>query len=301
MNTKPSLSLEELFETLTPDERRILTDPKKIPAIREFLCSMAKHEVKKNDTQKDFEVTYTTMQKLFGENFFGIEEVVRAFTIPSKASFAAHIAAEKEARKIKKMLHIKCNEPDMAFFLENIARGTSPADEWMMILHIPHLINHGTRHPITMEYTVNTMDKSLYKNGKGKLLTKDSRWAQSRYFYRSEKISNYRWDLLTKRCIDETYKKDTDKQERTLKSYAIQNGLNPSLVRTRKPLDILYAYFVALSSRNAKILLDEFDQAVCESSNENVYMGVSSLGGLKIHSAIPEYGKAHNTGRILAR
>lgn len=200
------------------------------------------------------------------------------------------------------MLHAKCSEPDVAFFLDNATEKTYPIQDWMLVLFIPSIIHQGVKHPVTMEYIVNTMKTSLYKSGKGSLLSRDSRWILQECFYRSEKIPAYRWDIVTKNCISGTHRRDPKDQARILKNYAAPRGINASLIRQRTPLDTLYTYLVMLNARDTKILPGEFDEvAYGKSEEESVFVGMSSLGGLKFHSASERYRHAHATGRTLTR
>lgn len=228
----------------------------------------------------DPEAHYYSLQRLFGQNFLGIEAVREAFTLSSGRDIVSGCGGTRES--IQKALWDKCLEPDIVVLLNNIRLGIVDVRNWLLVLRTPFVKVRNRNAGITMKVLEKYIGDDMLKRDQGKLLY-DVDWYLEEPFYAKQAIESLHWQFVTKACAPGT--KDVSHGEQTiaLNAYAQKVGLNPTFIRRRIPVEGLYDYLVTLRSQKVRLLENEYDWADERTSFGNfVRVGNGDALGLRV-------------------
>jgi len=258
---------------------------------------------------------YEQAEKLFGENFLGIEQVETAFTIQDEDGKDLKLIdlTPEEQEKAKELLKQKLEEPDIQVFLRKLENKELNPGDYMLVFRMPtiKLPDHrdGSRRkvPVTMQDLRFRLSEDMERKGQGKLLD-DITWCETESFYRIQQPGNtattakevreslgegaMHWQIVTKEVLPDSTDKNYAAQAEVLSQAAVAIGLNETKVVRRKPVEIVYDFLTVLRrdpKNQERILLGEFDWGgVRSSSGRHVIVGRGDSDGLVMDGWHPD-------------
>ena len=228
----------------------------------------------------EFPSHYQELKQLFGQNFLGIEEMDRAFTVQDQHLFSFTPDIQRRALDL---LNQKLAEPDVAQLVQKIRSGEIPRDMFMLVLRRGQF-SDGT--PVTMQSLAQKLEPTLQSEQKGKLIY-NSQPNQPYYTNPDQTIiskDNMEWVLVTKDVIPETLSKKNAAQTRVLEQKARRLGLTSH--RRSKGWEVEYDFVAMLRAPNIRLFTDpyRYDRTSDTSSGgKSLRVGHGDAKGLNIY------------------
>jgi len=243
---------------------------------------------------------YQEAKEVFRENFYGIDETEKAFTLQNGEKLI-NLTPEQKHAAIQE-LESFLKDPDVKQFIERLKNYSEheihPA-RWQLRLQVEQFTD-GT--DFTMENFNEKVSKDMERQGQYKLLNsadKDECWYrdQNQPFYKKHKL-NLSWVISTNEVVPDTLNKKQDQQTKVLKSLAQQMGLNFDEQASRShPTETLLRSFLAI--RNGKrILENKWDRSFTKDSDGSfVHVGYCAADGADVdgwysRNAYPDIGSS---------
>lgn len=213
---------------------------------------------------------YEVIKEMFGENFYGIDEVEHAFFI--RPSGDAVKFSDQQRAEIRKALDKKISEPDVQEFLRRIQSGEVSVDDFQLILRVPKFVD---RRGITIERMRVLYNRLLFDEDLP-LIDTDSTFLG--YRNSDTPSDGFEWVFVSRDCVDGTFANTTVGQRMEIRRFAKHVGFEKEYVSPRTAVQVMYDYFV--SSRNRGIvvhddLIEGYERTCTLSSSRTV-----SVGGL---------------------
>jgi len=215
--------------------------------------------------------TYTEMKEIFGEDFFGFNEIEEAFALKNGLKLVDfHSTKKAEAMK---MLFDFVHEPDVKQFLEKIKSGEIRKGGWQLCLEIPTFFDtiSSIESPLTMLAMDQCLSPDMKDREQGELFYSfpntmkveepslvSDKFDERDFFVRD--TMPMQWVLSTKGIVPVTLNKRYDEGLATLKKFADKNGLFfDSSQSDTHPLEVSYRFFVALRTTKKYNILRLFN------------------------------------------
>jgi len=223
-----------------------------------------------NEQERNEQVYFETKEK-FGENFLGLDEVEKAFSLYKGRKLVEFTPVERQ--EAQRLLLDFLQQPDVKEFMEKIdSRRTDPS-RWLMYLEMPQ-VSDGN--PLTIDFLQNVIGPDMENRFQGPLLSPDSEQNYSRQSFYGNDTMPLRWRLSTTDVILGTRGVGIHTQRSIQQDFARDNGLNfapgnskvVDLERNRAsashPLETVYRYMLQLRTSGKSFLRGAFDRTIYE-------------------------------------
>jgi|GEM_PF-2808642 len=222
-------------------------------------------------------------RELFGENFFGAEQVEKAFTIHDQNGTEVKLVdfSPEQRQHIEQMLAEKLNEPDIQTFLQ---KPENQADikngKYLLILRAPQVGS--------IKKMFELLQPDMEAKGQGKLLFKVDWYATDSLF--TSTTCPFEWKFVTKEVVPSTLGLQHQPMTEALAAEARRVGFDPSKIKRRAPVETVFDFLTVLRTTNGRILLNKYDWSDIRSSGGLfVFVGLGDSGGLLVHRRTPDY------------
>lgn len=258
--------------------------------------------------EREYNNEYQEMRDLFGENFLGMEEVEKSFTLKDGTKLI-EITSDEEAT-IVQALHAKLAEPDIQEFIQKFKNKELDPKEWMLVLRTDAItveesigsnVTAKKHRPLTMETMQKHLAPDMTAQSQGKLLYNIDGYAQESFYLRQrpgdtqpfaddEKFKaaqnrprTFHWQLVTRATVPGTKSKSNSQQSDILQQKALACGLNPTKTHRRTPVETTYDFACALRATGTRILVGEYDRSDTKTSvGSFVRVGLGNASGLAV-------------------
>jgi len=265
------------------------------------------------------EKTYEFAERLFGENFLGIKQVERAFTVEDKEGLYKKLVymTDAEQERARDLLHEKLKESDMQVFLEKIKSGELDPGNYMLILRLAefrHCDHLGVKTvPVTMIAMEKALALDMDRKDQGKLFrgttvnsetdaVSNEAWYRDYTFYTRQQPGNkeswpgsetdgageMHWQLVSQLAVSGSLGQADRARQHALLEAGMQLGLDINQVVPRTPVEITWDYVVALRNnpKQTRFLFHARDSSkVVLPSEHIVNVGAGGQRGLKVGNA----------------
>jgi|GEM_PF-7048259 len=246
-----------------------------------FTVSEAKTELEKVKLLKIETRRTKEIRELFGQNFFGPEQVEKAFTIRDQNNNEVKLVdfSPEQRRQVKQMLVEKLNEPDIQAFLQKPENQTDIKNgKYLLILRAPQVGS--------IKKMFELLQPDMEAKGQGKLLFKVDWYATDSLF--TSTTCPFEWKFVTKEVVPLTLGLQHQPMTEALAAEARRVGFNPGKIKRRAPVETVFDFLTVLRTTNGRILLNRFDWSDIRSSDGDfVYVGCGGSGGLSVDWRTP--------------
>lgn len=254
--------------------------------------------------EEERHVDVREVRELFGEHFFGPEQVEKAFIITDQEGKEIKLVdfSPEEREHIEQMLTEKLNEPDIQKFLQKPEnREAIKKGEWLLMLRVDKIKTGGEDVPLTMEKMRELLEPDMVGKEQGKLFLSQA-WFNGENFYQKN-TPRLQWTLVTKKVVSSTLGLDHKPMTEALSVEANRVGFDSTKIKRRTPAETFFDFFTVLRTMatDNRILLDAYDWSNIRSSDGNlVYVGDGDSGGLNVDGG--SLGSPHGSlGASLSR
>jgi hypothetical protein len=220
------------------------------------------------------------IKKLFGENFFGPDQIENAFTIKNEHGQDIKLIdlTPTERQHAEQMLKEKLQEPDIKKFLSNPENQKDIKDgKYLLILRVNKIKVNGQDTNLTMKAMQEQIAPDMAKNNQGKLLF-DTDECKNEDFYTTA-TPTFEWTLVTNGVVETTLRKNYPTQTAILTQKAQRIGLDPTKIHRRAPCETVYDRILF---RTKDFLKDRYDWSdTGESGGAPVFVGFGGSRGLR--------------------
>jgi hypothetical protein len=209
---------------------------------------------------------YREMKDLFGENFFGFEEVEKAFTLQDGDKLVELSKFQKA--EANRLLAQFIQEPDVKQFMDKVKSGEIKKGGWNLRLQISTFTDPKSRLevPLTMKAFNQCLAPDMEGRNQGKLLYNVD-WYEAKKFYTTDTMQ-FQWVLSTNEVVPTTLDKNHENQTGELKKFAKSVSLDFDAKQSRsKPIETLYRFFVMLRNTSRRVLENTYDWSATKSSD----------------------------------
>ena len=255
----------KIYEEYEPDKYKTSTQKKVEQAL-----DTAKKEGLVPET-KEAHIEFEEAKEIFGPDFLGPEAV--------EAIFGAELSQD-ELSQIE----------TIPFTREELEKAKELG--MMLVLRVPRIGKDKAAKPLTI--------KQLRGVFKGDDKFGDPKKKKSKIFYDQDWYNNEEfatkttpslgWGLVTKKILEESRSKNWDQQQEILKKWAEENGIDPSQIRRRTPVEIAYDTLLYYGTNKESLLENTWDWSGVQSSDGFfVLVGYFASGGLLVSSVTRDY------------
>ena len=251
----------KIYEEYEPDKFKTSTQKKVEQAL-----DVAQKEGLVPET-KEAHVEFEEAQEIFGSDFLGPESVGSTFGVEF---------SQEELNQIE----------NIPFTREELEKAKKLG--MMLVLRVPRVGKDKTAKSLTIKQM-----RGVFK-GEDKLGDPKKKKSQIFYdhdWYNKEEFAtkdtpSLGWGLVTKKILEESRSKNWDQQQEVLKKWAEENGIDPTSIRRRTPVEIAYDTLLYYGSNKESLLADTWDWTGVRSSVGGfVFVGDFDSDGLHVHRA----------------
>jgi len=217
--------------------------------------------------KKEGSIEFEEVKEIFGKDFLGPEAI--------KTTYGVELTPD-ELQEIE----------NIPFTIEELEQAKQLG--MMLVLRVPSIGEGKEAKPLTI-------DQIREKFSGGDTLG-DPKKKKKKMFYRSkgdgwfdkekfalEGTPNLGWGLVMKAVLPDSLSKNWDQQEEVLKNWAKQNNIDPTLVKRRTPVEIVYDTFLYYGENKETLLENKWDWSGGQSSGGFfVYVGFFDSDGLHV-------------------
>ena len=218
--------------------------------------------------KKEGSIEFEEVKEIFGKDFLGPEAI--------KTTYGVELTPD-ELQEIE----------NIPFTIEELEQAKQLG--MMLVLRVPSIGEGKEAKPLTI-------DQIREKFSGGDTLG-DPKKKKKKMFYRSkgdgwfdkekfalEGTPNLGWGLVMKAVLPDSLSKNWDQQEEVLKNWAKQNNIDPTLVKRRTPVEIVYDTFLYYGENKETLLENKWDWSGGQSSGGFfVYVGDFDSVGLRVN------------------
>src|SRR3989338_4703992 len=218
--------------------------------------------------KKEGSIEFEEVKEIFGKDFLGPEAI--------KTTYGVELTPD-ELQEIE----------NIPFTIEELEQAKQLG--MMLVLRVPSIGEGKEAKPLTI-------DQIREKFSGGDTLG-DPKKKKKKMFYRSkgdgwfdtekfalEGTPKLGWGLVMKSVLPDSLSKNWDQQEEVLKNWAKQNNIDPTLVKRRTPVEIVYDTFLYYGENKETLLEDKWDWSGVRSSDGGfVSVGRFGSGGLHVN------------------
>lgn len=213
---------------------------------------------------KEASIEFNEAREIFGKDFLGPEA--------AEATFGVELSQE-ELEQIE----------DIPFSREELEQAKQLG--MMLVLRVPRIGEGKTAKSFSIN-SVREVFKADDKLGdpkkKKSKIFYDQDWYDNETFATQETPS-LGWGLVMKEVLQESRSKNWDQQEEVLKAWAKDNNIDPTKVRRRKPVEIIYDTLLYYGTNKESLLENSYDWTEVQSSDGYfVFVGFFDSGGLSV-------------------
>ena len=259
----------KIYEEYEPDKYKTSTQKKVEQAL-----DIAKKEGLVPET-KESGIEFQEAKEIFGKDFLGPEA--------AEATFGVELSQE-ELEQIE----------DIPFSREELEQAKQLG--MMLVLRVPRIGKDKTAKP----FNINSV-RGVFKAGDklGDPKKKKSRIFYDQDWYNGESFATQStpslgWGLVMKEVLQESRSKNWDEQEEVLKKWAKENNIDPTKVRRRTPVEMVYDTLLYYGANKESLLEASYDWSGIQSSGGRfVHVGYFDSDGLDVRNGAR--GNSHST------
>ena len=231
----------KIYEEYEPDKFKTSTQKKVEQAL-----DTAKKEGLVPET-KEASVEFDEAREIFGQDFLGPESVGTTFGVEF---------SQEELNQIE----------NIPFTREELEKAKELG--MMLVLRVPRVGKDKTAKPLTIKQMRGVFkgeDKLGDPKKKKSKIFFDQDWYNKEEFATKDTPS-LGWGLVTKKILEESRSKNWDQQQEVLKKWAGENGIDPTSIKRRTPVEIAYDTILYYGSNKESLLTDTWDWTGVQSS-----------------------------------
>ena len=255
----------KIYEEYEPDKFKTTTQKK----VEQALNSAKKEGLVPE--AKEASIEFEEAREIFGKDFLGPEAAEAAFGVE---------LSQEELEQIE----------DIPFSREELEQAKQLG--MMLVLRVPRI----GKEKNTKSFSINSVREAFKDDDKlGDPKKKKSNIFYDQDWYDDESFAtqdtpSLGWGLVMKEVLQESRDKNWDEQEEVLKAWAKENNIDPSKVRRRKPVEIIYDTLLYYSTNKESLLENSYDWTGVQSSDGYfVYVGYFASGGLGVYNGTRDF------------
>jgi len=236
-------------------------------------------------TEEDSVETFEKARELFGENFFGPDQIEKAFTIHDQEGQEVKLIdlSPEERQKAMEMLEEKLQQPDIKQFLSKPENQKDIKDgKYLLVLRVNKIKVNGKNTNLTMKAMQAQIAPDMARNNQRKLLF-NTGWYKDEDFYTTA-TPTFEWTLVTNGVVKTTLGKNHQTQTTLLTEEAQRIGLDPAKIHRRAPCETV---FDRILFRTKDFLKDQYDWSDTKSGGDPVDVGDGDSLGLFVYRLSP--------------
>ena len=232
----------KIYEEYEPDKYKTSTQKKVEQAL-----NSAKKEGLVPET-KEASIEFEEAREVFGKDFLGPEAAEAAFGVE---------LSQEELEQVE----------DIPFSREELEQAKQLG--MMLVLRVPRI----GKEKNAKSFSINSV-REVFKDedtlgdpdNKKSDIFYDQDWYDNESFAMQDTPS-LGWGLVMKEVLEESRDKNWDEQEEVLKAWAKENNIDPSKVRRRKPVEIIYDTLLYYGINKESLLENSYDWSGVQSSD----------------------------------
>jgi len=250
----------KIYEEYEPDKYKTSTQKK----VEQALNSAKKEGLVPEG--KEASIEFEEAREIFGKDFLGPEA--------AEATFGVELSQD-EIEQIE----------EIPFSREELEQAKQLG--MMLVLRVPRI----GKDKNAKSFSINSVREAFKDDDKlGDPKKKKSNIFYDQDWYDNESFAaqdtpSLGWGLVMKEVLQESRSKNWDEQEEVLKAWAKENNIDPSKVRRRKPVEIIYDTLLYYGTNKESLLENSYDWTGVQSSDGHfVFVGVFASAGLLVLS-----------------